>query len=42
MLGTVPDEVADPIMIEVFGINGHSLKVMQRGNGPSGRRSSGC
>ena len=31
VLGTVPDEVADPIMIEVFGINGHSLKVMQRG-----------
>jgi pyruvate,water dikinase len=31
VLGTVPDEVSDPIMIEVFGINGHSLKVMQRG-----------
>ncbi len=31
VLGTVPDEVADPILIEVFGINGHSLKVMQRG-----------
>jgi len=31
VLGTVPDEVADPIMIEVFGINGHSLKVTQRG-----------
>jgi pyruvate,water dikinase len=35
MLGTVPDTVPDPIMIEVFGLSGHFLETL-RGDGASG------
>jgi phosphohistidine swiveling domain-containing protein len=31
MLGTIPDSVPDPIMIEVFGLSGHFLKTLRDG-----------
>ena len=31
MLGTIPDVVPDPIMIEVFGLSGHFLETLKRG-----------
>jgi phosphohistidine swiveling domain-containing protein len=35
MLGTIPDTVPDPIMIEVFGLSGHFLETL-RGDGGAG------
>jgi pyruvate,water dikinase len=35
MLGTIPDTVPDPIMIEVFGLSGHFLETL-RGGGEAG------
>ncbi len=32
MLGTIPDTVPDPIMIEVFGLSGHFLETLRGGN----------
>ena len=32
MLGTIPDTVPDPIMIEVFGLSGHFLKTLKGGS----------
>ena len=37
MLGTIPDTVPDPIMIEVFGLSGHFLETL-RGDGGTRRR----
>jgi pyruvate, water dikinase len=34
MLGTIPDTVPDPIMIEVFGLSGHFLETLR--GGPDG------
>jgi pyruvate,water dikinase len=31
MLGTIPDSVPDPIMIEVFGLSGHFLETLKGG-----------
>jgi phosphohistidine swiveling domain-containing protein len=31
MLGTIPDRVPDPIMIEVFGLSGHFLETLRNG-----------
>jgi phosphohistidine swiveling domain-containing protein len=31
MLGTIPDSVPDPIMIEVFGLSGHFLQTLGKG-----------
>jgi pyruvate,water dikinase len=31
MLGTIPDTVPDPIMIEVFGLSGHFLETLRSG-----------
>ena len=31
MLGTIPDTVPDPIMIEVFGLSGHFLETLRGG-----------
>jgi pyruvate,water dikinase len=39
MLGTIPDTVPDPIMIEVFGLSGHFLETL-RGGGADGARES--
>src|ERR1700722_12835184 len=33
MLGTIPDTVPDPIMIEVFGLSGHFLETLRGGGG---------
>jgi pyruvate,water dikinase len=33
MLGTIPDTVPDPIMIEVFGLSGHFLETLKGGAG---------
>jgi pyruvate,water dikinase len=33
MLGTIPDTVPDPIMIEVFGLSGHFLETLKGGPG---------
>jgi phosphohistidine swiveling domain-containing protein len=33
MLGTIPDTVPDPIMIEVFGLSGHFLETLRGGSG---------
>jgi pyruvate,water dikinase len=33
MLGTIPDTVPDPIMIEVFGLSGHFLQTLKGGAG---------
>ena len=35
MLGTIPDTVPDPIMIEVFGLSGHFLSALKSGDGES-------
>ena len=35
MLGTIPDTVPDPIMIEVFGLSGHFLETLRGGAGPA-------
>jgi pyruvate,water dikinase len=32
MLGTIPDTVPDPIMIEVFGLSGHFLETLRGGS----------
>ncbi|MGH3304133.1 MAG: PEP-utilizing enzyme [Streptosporangiaceae bacterium] len=32
MLGTIPDSVSDPIMIEVFGLSGHFLQTLKNGS----------
>ena len=39
MLGTIPDVVPDPIMIEVFGLSGRFLETM-RGDGASAEASA--
>jgi phosphohistidine swiveling domain-containing protein len=36
MLGTIPDTVPDPIMIEVFGLSGRFLEALRGGAGASG------
>jgi pyruvate,water dikinase len=36
MLGTIPDTVPDPIMIEVFGLSGHFLETLRGGDGAAG------
>jgi hypothetical protein len=36
MLGTIPDTVPDPIMIEVFGLSGHFLETLRGGSGSDG------
>jgi pyruvate,water dikinase len=41
MLGTIPDVVPDPIMIEVFGLSGRFLETM-RGDAPSASGSGAC
>ena len=33
MLGTIPDTVPDPIMIEVFGLSGHFLETLKGASG---------
>jgi pyruvate,water dikinase len=38
MLGTIPDTVPDPIMIEVFGLSGHFLETLR--GGASGTQGS--
>jgi phosphohistidine swiveling domain-containing protein len=35
MLGTIPDTVPDPIMIEVFGLSGHFLETLRAGGAES-------
>jgi phosphohistidine swiveling domain-containing protein len=39
MLGTIPDTVPDPIMIEVFGLSGHFLETL-RGRGADSHREA--
>jgi pyruvate,water dikinase len=39
MLGTIPDTVPDPIMIEVFGLSGHFLETLR--GGPADGSGSG-
>jgi phosphohistidine swiveling domain-containing protein len=39
MLGTIPDTVPDPIMIEVFGLSGHFLETLR--GGPAGGSGTG-
>lgn len=39
MLGTIPDVVPDPIMIEVFGLSGRFLETMRGDGGASGAAS---
>jgi pyruvate,water dikinase len=36
MLGTIPDTVPDPIMIEVFGLSGHFLETLKGASGSQG------
>jgi phosphohistidine swiveling domain-containing protein len=36
MLGTIPDTVPDPIMIEVFGLSGHFLETLRGGAAEEG------
>jgi pyruvate,water dikinase len=36
MLGTIPDTVPDPIMIEVFGLSGHFLETLKGASGTQG------
>jgi pyruvate,water dikinase len=36
MLGTIPDTVPDPIMIEVFGLSGHFLETLRGGGATAG------
>jgi phosphohistidine swiveling domain-containing protein len=38
MLGTIPDTVPDPIMIEVFGLSGHFLETLRGGGAGDGGR----
>jgi pyruvate,water dikinase len=40
MLGTIPDTVPDPIMIEVFGLSGHFLETLR--GGPAGGSGAGA
>jgi pyruvate,water dikinase len=37
MLGTIPDTVPDPIMIEVFGLSGRFLETLKRGGSAAER-----
>ncbi len=39
MLGTIPDTVPDPIMIEVFGLSGHFLETLRGGGAGTGREA---
>jgi phosphohistidine swiveling domain-containing protein len=41
MLGTIPDTVPDPIMIEVFGLSGHFLETLRGGAADSGAEIRG-
>jgi len=41
MLGTIPDTVPDPIMIEVFGLSGHFLETLKGGDGAGGTEIRG-
>jgi phosphohistidine swiveling domain-containing protein len=41
MLGTIPDTVPDPIMIEVFGLSGHFLETLRGGPADSGAEIRG-
>lgn len=41
VLGTVPESVEDPILLEVFGLNAHSLKAMQNTESASAQTVSG-
>ncbi|MGH3245962.1 MAG: PEP-utilizing enzyme [Trebonia sp.] len=36
MLGTIPDTVPDPIMVEVFGLSGHFLRTLKAGGAAPG------
>ena len=38
VLGTVPESVDDPILIEIFGLNSHSLRACRRSVGATRRR----
>ena len=40
MLGTIPDVVPDPIMIEVFGLSGQFLETMRGDAGAAGARTA--
>ena len=42
MLGTIPDTVPDPIMIEVFGLSGHFLETLRGEAGGRGRPGARC
>src|SRR5207237_1251683 len=42
MLGTIPDTVPDPIMIEVFGLSGHFLQTLKGGAGHGGAGHGGA
>jgi phosphohistidine swiveling domain-containing protein len=39
MLGTIPDTVPDPIMIEVFGLSGHFLETLRGGESAGSREA---
>jgi len=41
MLGTIPDAVPDPIMIEVFGLSGHFLETLRGGSGDDASAGAG-
>ena len=41
MLGTIPDTVPDPIMIEVFGLSGHFLETLRGDGAGAGRHWHG-
>jgi len=41
MLGTIPDTVPDPIMIEVFGLSGHFLETLRGGSAADSGSGSG-
>jgi phosphohistidine swiveling domain-containing protein len=41
VLGTIPDSVEDPILIEIFGINPGSLQAMQNSDAPNQTALSG-
>ncbi|MQA13335.1 MAG: PEP-utilizing protein mobile subunit [Pseudonocardiaceae bacterium] len=41
VLGTVPETVEDPILIEIFGLNAHSLQAMQNTDAASAASVSG-
>jgi len=40
MLGTIPDTVPDPIMIEVFGLSGHFLETLKGGGADGAAREA--